>query len=45
MTSWKDTRIFCRHFEAGEPDAVVAVAAVGSPEERADAKEAYAFGG
>jgi hypothetical protein len=33
---------FLRRFEAGDPDAVAAVAAVGSPEERADAKEAYA---
>jgi len=33
---------FLRRFEAGDPDAVAAVAAAGSPEERADAKEAYA---
>jgi excisionase family DNA binding protein len=33
---------FLRRFEAGDPDAVAAVAAVRSPEERADAKEAYA---
>jgi len=32
---------FLRRFDAGDPDAVAAVTAVGSPEERADAKEAY----
>ena len=32
---------FLRRFETGDPDAVAAVAAVGSPEERANAKEAY----
>jgi hypothetical protein len=30
-----------RRFEAGDPDAVAAVAAVGSPKERADSKEAH----
>src|SRR5258707_1799221 len=33
---------FLRGFEAGDPDAMAAVAVVGSPEERADAKDAYA---